>query len=494
MKLLKPWLRQPQDGFDAALGKQIELLVSGASAVPWSTRGLFLPTARGVSSPTKQGVGGTYTFSNADYQKLTRASPLTLITVGVVTGTLATGSYPSLISGTLSGSFTRGGIELGIGGDLGGGAGDVGRVYSVVRSDTYRAEQTLIKTTATVAAGQIIVAMQRITPTLHELFVDGVGSASTATIADPGANNSETLKFGATSGAATAYVMAHARITRYVPDAEWAYIKSNVWRALFEPRRIWVPVSAAAPTSYTLTAAAGSFALTGNAAGLRADRKLTAAAGSFSLTGNAAGLYRGLKLTAAAGSFAWTGNAASLVTARSLVAAAGAYVQTGNAAALRINRIMAAASGSYTFTGNDASLVHSAPGSYSITASAGAYSLTGNAAALRADRRLAADAGVFNLTGSVAQLLRGYRLAATAGSFAFTGNDATLSASQAYSLTAAAGSFSWTGNAAGLTYSGAVFTDSDFWKYTVPAQNLIYAVPAHNLVYQVPPAGLTFTI
>lgn len=43
-------------------------------------------------------------------------------------------------------------------------------------------------------------------------------------------------------------------------------------------------------TNYTLTAAAGSFAITGVAAGLKAARKLTASAGSFAITGNNATL------------------------------------------------------------------------------------------------------------------------------------------------------------------------------------------------------------
>lgn len=182
---------------------------------------------------------------------------------------------------------------------------------------------------------------------------------------------------------------------------------------------------------YTLTAAGGSFSLTGNAAGLKANRRVTAAAGSFTLTGNAAGLYRGLRLSAAAGTYAWTGNAANLVAQRKLLAAAGSYVLTGNAAVLRLARMLAAASGTYTLTGNAADLIYSQPGSYSLAADPGAFTLTGQAAGLRADRRLPAAAGIFNLTGSVASLLKGYRLAATVQTYALTGQAATLSYSGA---------------------------------------------------------------
>ena len=69
----------------------------------------------------------------------------------------------------------------------------------------------------------------------------------------------------------------------------------------------WAPSS-----GLTLTAAAGSYSLTGNAATLSAGKRLTAAAGAYSLTGNASAMALARKITAAAGSFALTGNAATL--------------------------------------------------------------------------------------------------------------------------------------------------------------------------------------
>lgn len=82
--------------------------------------------------------------------------------------------------------------------------------------------------------------MQRITASLHELFVHGVGSASTATIAAPGANDTDSLTHGSVHADGTASVLAHARFTRYVTDSEWLGISANPWQ-LFAPieKRIW---------------------------------------------------------------------------------------------------------------------------------------------------------------------------------------------------------------------------------------------------------------
>lgn len=71
-------------------------------------------------------------------------------------------------------------------------------------------------------------------------------------------------------------------------------------------------------TATTLTAAQGSFTLTGVAAGLTSARNLAANVGSFALTGKDASLAytpasTAYALTAQSGSFALTGNAASLV-------------------------------------------------------------------------------------------------------------------------------------------------------------------------------------
>lgn len=176
----------------------------------------------------------------------------------------------------------------------------------------------------------------------------------------------------------------------------------------------------------TLTAEQGSYALTGQAAALRAGRLLAAAQGTYNLTGHAAGLALGRKVAAAQGSYALTGNAAALVAARrlaagqgsyalngqdvtllydssdaQLVAEAGSYALSGQAANLRAARTLLAAAGSYALTGQAARLARDAR----LVLEAGGYTLTGQAAALAAPSKLAADVGVYTLTGQPALLI-----------------------------------------------------------------------------------------
>lgn len=213
--------------------------------------------------------------------------------------------------------------------------------------------------------------------------------------------------------------------------------RRNPWQFFKQrPLRVYFPGGAAA----VLTAETGTFALTGNATGLRAGRKLTAQTGSFTLTGNAAALKFGHKLTAEVGSFTLTGNAAGLARGVSLAAAAGTFTLTGVAAGLKLDRRITANVGTFTLTGNVAGL------------------LTGG------DKEIAAELGEFALTGNAANLLATRRLTAAAGSFALTGNDILLPRSRV--MAAGTGAFALTGNAAGLTYSAAVAPELLDWRLT----------------------------
>lgn len=180
---------------------------------------------------------------------------------------------------------------------------------------------------------------------------------------------------------------------------------------------------------YTLTAASGSFGLTGQAARLAAGRKLPSAAGSFALTGVAAGLKAARKVAAATGAFNLTGQAVSLKAARKLPASPGAFALTGINATL-------------TYT----------PAGTKLIASPGSFTLTGQPAALRVTRKLALASGPFALSGQAAGLRYGRVLSAGSGSFALTGNTASLRAAR--KIVAAKGSFVLTGFAAALSKTG----------------------------------------
>ena len=107
---------------------------------------------------------------------------------------------------------------------------------------------------------------------------------------------------------------------------------------------------------YTLTADAAVFALTANAATLRAARRLVAGTPSFVLTANAATLRAARRLVAGTASFALTANAATLRAARRLAAAAASFALTANAATLRAARRLAVTTARFTLTCNTVTL------------------------------------------------------------------------------------------------------------------------------------------
>ena len=134
---------------------------------------------------------------------------------------------------------------------------------------------------------------------------------------------------------------------------------------------------------FKVTADAGAFALTGTAATLRRTHILSAAAGSYALTGTAAGLAKGLRLVADAGSYALTGTAANLLRSLKIVANVGSYALTGTAATLRRAVGLTAAAGSYAYTGVAATLTEAGGAqNYTLVAAPGSYALTGTDASL----------------------------------------------------------------------------------------------------------------
>jgi hypothetical protein len=219
----------------------------------------------------------------------------------------------------------------------------------------------------------------------------------------------------------------------------------------------------------TIGAAVGTFTETGTATGLLRGYPLVAATGSFVLTGNDVALdyeeSTGVTLDADVGAFAVTGNAAGLTAHRALTADAGVFAVTGNATGLTAQRTLGADTATFVFSGQAASLSHA----HTITAAVGTFTAAGQSAGLTAQRRLEcaagafvltgnnaglgvsgraeieADVGAFALTGSAATLTVARRLAADAETFALVGSDATLTRS--YILAAAAGSFVLRGRA-----------------------------------------------
>ena len=216
--------------------------------------------------------------------------------------------------------------------------------------------------------------------------------------------------------------------------------------------------------NYTLTAAAGSYTLTGQAATLKAGRVVTGAAGSFSLTGQAASLLKTSKVTADAGGYTLSGQAATLKAGRLLTGAAGSYTLSGQAATLYRALTLTGAAGSYTLSGQAATFALTRK----LTAAAGAYTLSGQAATLKAGRVLTAAAGSYTLTGQAATLKAGRVATGAAGAYTLSGQAATLVTGR--TLAANAGAYTLSGQAAGLTYT------PNAGAYTLVAAAGVYAV------------------
>ena len=201
-----------------------------------------------------------------------------------------------------------------------------------------------------------------------------------------------------------------------------------------------------ASTGSTLTAAQGSFSLTGQSANTLFGRSLPSGVGSIAFTGNAAGLVRGYTpLTAAQGALTLTGQDAGSIVIRTMSSAVGTFAFTGNAAGLNVGRVLPSAQGSFTLAGQAALFIRG----YGVTAAQGAFTLTGNAANLVRTTILTASQGAFTLTGQNASL-RFFSLLTDYGSFTVAGSVATLTVSGLSGLQAGQGAFTFTGNNANL--------------------------------------------
>ena len=205
-----------------------------------------------------------------------------------------------------------------------------------------------------------------------------------------------------------------------------------------------------AASGYTMTAAQGSYALTGQTANLLYSPATYTAfqtsfqSNAFQIYGGTLGSPGAYTLTAAQGSYSLSGQIVTLRGGRRIACAQGAYTLSGQAASLLGGKIMSAAQGVYAITGSTAQI------DYAITASQGTYSIVGQAAILKIARQLSAAQGSYALSGQNASLRVGRGISAAQGTYTLTGQDAALTYSGAGAkvLTAEQGSYSISGQAA----------------------------------------------
>lgn len=240
-------------------------------------------------------------------------------------------------------------------------------------------------------------------------------------------------------------------------EAQAKALSANPWQ-IFEPQKSVVYFDVGSGGAYTLTSTNGSFVMTGQTAGLLANRTLASNAASYSLSGQIAALLAGRSITSEASSFTLAGQTAGLLADKLLTAPTGSFTLNGQSATL-------------TYVPNSAA--------YVLTAADGAFLFSGQAAQLITGRLLTSNTAAFTLVGQDAALLAGRKLASSEAAFALDGATTPLLAGRL--LTASEAAYSLAGQAATLIYTpvGAYILAANAATYSVSGQD---ALLLHNRI------------
>lgn len=261
----------------------------------------------------------------------------------------------------------------------------------------------------------------------HAATAPQAGIAASGTSANPDPPNlapswgaADTLWLGCISVKNDISVSAYPSNYTYVQTSKGSVAPSAVHCASAARQ---LNASAEDPGTFTISASNPWWA---NTVAIRplVSYSVAAAAGSYGITGTAAGLEHGSLVGAGSGSYSITGTVAGLRKDVSIIAAApGSYSVSGASASLEYGRLpLAAAGGAYSISGAVANLERHLP----ILAAAGAYAITGTATGLRKDSVLAAAAASYSITGVAANLEKSYLVAALPGAYVLTGTAAGL--------------------------------------------------------------------
>lgn len=173
--------------------------------------------------------------------------------------------------------------------------------------------------------------------------------------------------------------------------------------ALAETPLSSLPVSGAPASTYTLSADAGAFALTGQASERLRGRVLQSSRRMFDLYGEIADLtyLRVYRITTSAASFTSSGLDANLVPGRRVAGDAASVSLTGFPATLFPVRRLVANVGTFTLTGQAASLQYNRAGR--LQADAGSFAVTTLQVGKRQTYILRSFADQFEVSGKDAQ-------------------------------------------------------------------------------------------
>lgn len=190
------------------------------------------------------------------------------------------------------------------------------------------------------------------------IFVDSTKSAA-LTVGTAAEETTENVTIGGRTASSPGSLfsgnVAFVRVwSRALVQREHIQLWSNPWQ-IFVPQRE-VIYSIVGGGAYTITADAGSYALTGQAATLLRSYAVAGDYGSYALAGQDASLLRSFSLDGAYGTYTVAGQQATLSRSYAVEAAAGSYATDGQAATILFSRLLDAASGSYSVTGQGATV------------------------------------------------------------------------------------------------------------------------------------------
>lgn len=140
--------------------------------------------------------------------------------------------------------------------------------------------------------------------------------------------------------------------------------------------------------AYTLTAASGTYSISGQPATILKSKLLTAASGSYSIAGQDATITytappTGYTIVADYGTYSISGQPASILKGNVLTAGSGSYSISGQDASILKGNVLSAASGSYSIAGQDATITYTGTTpAYTLTADYGTYAITGQDATI----------------------------------------------------------------------------------------------------------------
>ena len=347
-------------------------------------------------------------------------------------------NFPQLLGASTGNSSFRVGSTSINGGDLGLVKGDVVALSTVsIASGTWYAMVCSHRQDT----GEYYLVARPIAG-LTMLRATGTNTAaSTAGNGTAGVGISRTDFNGAWNGAIALAVAAFD----WVPEGEARQYLDNPW-SIFEPQRIWVPVSAGGGINASVT-------LTGCSA--------ASAAGTTVALGSATVTLSGASSASAAGSLLATAGATAVLSGTSSASAAGAVAASAGASVTVVGSAASSAAGALTATagGNAVATLTGA----SATSTAGSLTAGGSAGISLAGVGAAGAAGAVTATagGAASVTLTGASASAAAGILAgFGGAQITLTGASA---SGAAGSAS----ASAGSGSGTGATAAEIWSYTL---------------------------